>query len=62
MSKRDELGEILKALENFVEKKKGHALGVIICPPPTKEEAKRVPVAADRVHWIVKGNTTIPWG
>ena len=58
MSKRDELGEILKALDNFVEKRKGHALGMIIYPS-TKEEAKGVPVACDRVHWVIKDNTAI---
>lgn len=63
MEKRDELGEILKALNNFVEKREGHALGVIICPPAeeeeAEEEAKGVPVAGDWVYWIKTGNTTI---
>jgi len=58
MSKEKELGKILKTLGDFVEKRKGHALGVIIYPQ-TEEEAKDDYVAGDWVHWIIKGNTTI---
>ena len=60
MSKKDEdeLGEILKALDNFVEKRGGHALAVITYPS-SEEEAKGVPVVCDRVCWVIKGNTAL---
>ena len=54
----DELAKILKALEHFVERRKGHALAVITYPS-SEEKAKGAPVVCDRVCWLIKGNTAL---
>lgn len=61
MSKKDEqeLAKILENLKRFVNRRGGHALGVVTYPP-TEEEAKGVYVAGDWVHFFTTGDTAIP--
>lgn len=59
MSKKNEkeLEKILKSLEDFTNRRKGHTLAVVTYPP-TKEEAKGVYVAGDWVHYLKVGETS----
>ena len=62
MSKEeDELEEILENLKRFVNRRKGHAIAVIIHPPSDKE-AKKFYIAGYEVNWLITGNTAITLG
>lgn len=59
MSKKDELEEILENLERLIKRRKCHALGVILYPSSSEEEAKGKPVVCDKFRWLIEGNTTL---